>query len=244
MNSQQKAPNVFTDAGEEWLEDLLNDFVYTKGHNRPEIHDKYGLPREWEFGDYTDGPLPKTNPEYGQLLDTDEDQYLVTGSLTRAFAPINHLKGEKNSRDPRIHLYYYDENFGKVRIYREAKARGYANLFVPVTGWDGRHFRWITMKQASEARRGSLNAASAKQRLKQKDDNWILDDVESGVINGQRVLLDYGQCWYGGDWKVSEAEIIDGPGHPHGTPEQQREHKEYAEWTPEDLDERYDDLDY
>lgn len=241
MKSSEKAPSIFTNAGERWINNLLDEFGPATGKEFEAIHDKYDLDKSWRSGDYTHGRIPKTSRKYGKLVTIDEPQYLLSA---RDLAGYNldktKIRGKDNS-DPRADLFYSHENFGRVRIHQEATARGCGHLFAPITGWDGRHFRWVTMKEATTTFSSGYDkrAQELEKKLKQNSEHWVIHDEEYGEIDGRAIFLDTGMFWFYGDWEVSEAELFDGPGHPFGTEEEKEAHEKYADWSITDVRDRF-----
>lgn len=240
MNPDGEAPSIFTEAGEKWVNDLLDDFGPATGTEFGDVHDKYELDDSWRYGDYTNGRVPETSSEYGKLVKTDEPQYLLSaGDLIGYWLDKTEIRNQNND-DPRADLNYAHENFGRVRIHQEAHARGCGHLFAPITGWDGRHFRWVTMREV-ESTFGSYNkrAIELRRQLKENSEDWVIHDEEYGEIDGQAVFLDTGMFWFYGNWKTSEAELFDGSGHPFGTEEQQQSHRKHADWSVTDVRDRF-----
>lgn len=243
MKPDEKAPSIFTEAGEDWINDLLDDLGPATGSEFNTVHDKYNLDNSWRYGDYTHGKVPKTSPEYGTLVKIDVPQYLLSARDLTGYSLNKTEIRNVNNNDPRADLNYAHENFGRVRIHQEAHARGCGHLFAPITGWDGRHFRWVTLREADNTFRSGYDkrARRLKQKLKENSEDWVIHDEEYGEINGQPVFLDTGMFWFYGDWKVTEAELFDGPGHPFGTEEQQRTHRKNANWSITDVRDRFPD---
>jgi hypothetical protein len=206
VKPNQNTPSVFTEAGEQWLNEMINalqenDYATSK---------QLGKHKSWKYGNYNDGKVPKNHPEFGSLIESSADpQYILirmyeTFDITELYTP---------GSDPRdTHPYYHNENFGKVRIYQEAKARGVDDFFAPITGWDGSDFHWITMPILENYQRsngGTKKSKSIKNKLKKEDNNWVIADEEVGTYNNEKILADYGQCWYDGEWQVPESQLFD-----------------------------------
>jgi hypothetical protein len=165
----------------------------------------------WSSISYEHGRVPETHPQFGRLIKPSEDpQYLLISTHENSRDVTEKNWPGSSLRD--THPSYYIENFGKVRIYNEAVARGVEHLFAPITGWDGENFHWVTMPVLSnvqESDGGTPKADPIKKELRNEDPNWVIHDEEVGEYNGSLYLLDYGMCWYGGDWKVSESQLFD-----------------------------------
>lgn len=208
MSESERSPSIFTDVGEQWITELvetLRDGEYKTARK------EYTTDDSWRFGNPRAGRVPQEHPEFGRVVREDTGpQYVIISTHGRDW-DFTAVEGELTS-DPRFTRCYSIENFGKVRIYCEAKARDVDHLFVPITGWDGVDFSWITMSEASDVTRsdgGTPRADPLKEALTQSDPNWIPHDEEVGVYNGREVLLDYGMFWYDGPWKVSESQIME-----------------------------------
>jgi len=207
IQENETSPSVFTEAGEQGVEEMVealrsSDFDKSK---------KLGHHKSWKSIPFQNGRVPETHPDCGQLIKQSmEPQYLLI-SIHEDSRDVT----EKNcpGSDPRdTHPTYSVENFGKVRVYSEAVARGVGHLFAPITGWDGEDFRWVTMPALSNIQRsdgGTSKAAPLKQKLKNVDQNWMIHDEEVGEHDGNKVLLDYGMCWYDGEWIISESQLFD-----------------------------------
>lgn len=195
----------FTDDGEEWLEELVNAIRKQNFSKSAKI----GHHKTWGSVDKKNGQVPKNHPEYGQLIKPGFDnQYLIISNHSDSMDPSKMRTAKYN----RINEYetHSLENFGKVRVYEEAKSRGVDDLFTPITGWDSMNFRWITMpvvSDVSESDGGTRDAASIKRELRDRDEDWIVSDEEVGKYNGRKVFLDYGEFGYNGQWKVSKEQI-------------------------------------
>jgi len=201
----ESAPNVFTKSGEKWVSDLCEALRNSNYDKSKEL----GSHKSWSYASYSDGRVPQTHPDYGQLVrKSAQPQYMLISSHEDS-QDVTEIVGE-NTADQRDNPNYFVENFGKVRIYCEAVARNVDHLFTPITGWDGQNFRWITMPVVSDHKESCREAAPVRRKLEQIDQKWIIHDEEVGVYESKKVLVDYGMCWYGGDWKVSESQLFDG----------------------------------
>jgi hypothetical protein len=242
MKSSEKAPSIFTKAGERWINNLLDEFGLATGNEFEAIHDKYDLDKSWRSRKHTHGRIPKTSRKYGKLVTINEPQYLLSArDLTGYSLDKTKLMGGNNS-DPWIDSSYSHENFGRVRIHQEANARGCGHLFAPITGWDGEHFRWVTMKEANTfSSVCNKRVRELKKKLKQNSEHWVIHDEEYGEIDGRAIFLDTGMFWFDGGWKVSEAELFDGLGHPFGTKEEKKAHEKCADWSITDVRDRFPD---
>lgn len=206
IGTDESAPDVFTKSGQKWLTDLLDALRERNYRESAEI----GSHNSWSNINKNDGVVPTRHPEYGQIIqDPNPPQYLLFRD-TNHIDPLNLKKEYRNYS--KTHFVYHADNFGQVRIYQEAVARDMDEYFVPITGWDGEHFNWLTMPVLSDYHRsdgGSNESAEVTRELKNEDNNWVIHDQEDGIYNGRRVLSDYDMCWYDGSWKVSESQIMD-----------------------------------
>lgn len=207
IEETENAPSVFTDSGEEWVTRMIEtlqegDFAESK---------KLGHHKTWSSISYKHGKVPESHPIFGRLVEKSaEPQYLLISTHDQSSDVTRKI--EPSTAIPDDHPTYAIENFGKVRIYNEALARGVDRLFAPITGWDGQDFSWITMPLVANIQRsdgGTRKADPLKRQLYEMDSNWIIHDEEVGEYNGHKVLTDYGMCWYDGDWKVSESQLFD-----------------------------------
>jgi len=205
IEENEKAPTVFTKSGEEWLTDLLKALRADDYNKSAEI----GNHESWRSGCYKDGFVQKTHPNYGRIIKKDNDeQYLLIRD--RSYLDDITEKIELNSHKGNLYHYKAD-NFGQVRIYQEACARGVDDYFVPITGWDGNRFSWMTMPVVSNYQRsdgGTSKSDSLIKSLSNEDRNWVIHDEEVGTYKGKRVLTDYDMCWYDDEWIVSESQIM------------------------------------
>ena len=170
----------------------------------------------WNTINKKDGVVTKKHPNYGQILQDNTPQQYLLYRDTSLIDTINSKKEFQNYS--KSHFVYTADNFGQVRIYQEAVAREMDEYFVPITGWDGENFTWVTMPVISDYNRsdgGSIKSGEVTRKLKNEDNNWVIHDQEDGIYNGRRVLADYDMCWYDGQWKVSESQIMD-PGYSVG----------------------------
>jgi hypothetical protein len=201
IQEDEKAPSVFTEAGEMWLSEMVEALREGDYEKSAEI----GHHESWGSINHKDGVVPNRHPEFGRLVDgVEEQQYLLISTHSES-------KDVTEKRGPSYRPSYGVENFGKVRIYNEAVARNVEEFFVPITGWDGENFRWVTTAKASTPfinTKKAQKADSIKQELEKIDDNWVIYDEEAGDYDGRSVLIDYGLCWYDGEWTVSESQIF------------------------------------
>ncbi|MCU4753445.1 hypothetical protein OB919_15885 [Halobacteria archaeon AArc-curdl1] len=207
IKENETAPNVFTDAGEQWVDVMVEALRNSDFDKSKEL----GHHKSWKSINFKNGMVPEAHPDFGRLIKpSEEPQYLLISTHDRSQDVTK--KVSPSSVLPDDHPTYAVENFGKVRIYSEAVTRNVGHLFAPITGWDGQEFSWITMPVVSNIQRsdgGTRKADPLKDELKNEDPNWVVHDEEVGEHNGEQVLLDYGMFWYEGDWKVSESQLFD-----------------------------------
>ena len=189
----------------------MQEMINALRNNDYKKSQELGHHQSWKSISYENGEIPEIHPDFGRLVEQSADrQYLLISTHEESF---DVTKKVMSGPHPIInHPTYSVENFGKVRIYCEAVARDVNHLFAPITGWDGQEFRWITMPVLSDIQEsdgGTPKADPLKNKLKSRDQNWKIHDEEVGNYNGNKLLLDYGMCWYSGNWKTLESQLFD-----------------------------------
>lgn len=207
IGKNETSPSVFTEAGEQWVEEMV-EALRNNDYDRSR---ELGQHKSWNFTSLHNGRVPDSHPDFGRLVKQSAGSQYLVASTHRDSQDVT-KKNWPGSALRDTHPTYTVENFGKVRIYSEAVARDVDHLFCPITGWDGQDFRWVTMpllKNISTSDGRNSDADVLRQKLKSEDQNWVIHDEEVGERNGTEFLLDYGMFWYDGQWKISESQLFD-----------------------------------